>query len=59
MKYRYLYAYRNKRGQYIERKSFATYDTRGECDRMLSNKLSDLDESGFSDVQGDIIEVEE
>lgn len=59
MKYRYLYTYRNASGQYIERKSFATYNTRSECDRMLSNKLSDLDESGFSDVQGDIIEVEE
>ena len=58
MKYKFIYAYRNKSGKFIERKSFGSYEDRATCDRILSLRLSELEEEGYSEVQGDIVEVD-
>lgn len=58
MKYRFTYGYRSNSGRYVERKSFGSYEDRATCDRILSLKLSELEEEGFAEVQGDIIEEE-
>lgn len=59
MYYKLEYEYSNFNGKTVIRKPFKKYDTRRECDRALSDLLSDLTDSGYENVSGSIVEVED
>jgi hypothetical protein len=58
MKYIYEYEYRNSQGRLYKVRSGGTFDSYEECDRILSDACSDAVDRGYTDVQGDILEVE-
>lgn len=58
MKYIYEYEYRNKEGRLCKVRSGGTFDSYEECDRKLSDSMSEMVERGHTEVQGDILEVE-
>lgn len=59
MRYRYEYEYRNSQGRLFKVESGGTFGSYEECDRVLSDACSDAVDRGYTNVQGDIIEVDE
>lgn len=59
MKYTYEYEYRNKLGRLCHVKTGQMFEDYNSCDRALCDAMSDAVDRGYTDVQGDIIEIEE
>lgn len=56
--YKYDYEYRNEHGRLIRVHDCTCYKTHGEAERELCDELSELISKGYTEVQGDVKEIE-